>query len=493
MSTIVCDCVNIKRNLSMLTDFYQLTMGNGYLKKGMKDRIAYFDMFFRKIPDDGGYVIIAGLEQFIEYINTLSFTEEDISFLRERGIFSEDFLAYLREFKFQCDIWAIPEGTVVFPNEPIITVRGPIPQGQLIETMLLLTINHQSLIATKASRVVRASKGRNVLEFGSRRAQGYDGALLGARAAYIGGCFGTACTMVEELYGIPSLGTMAHSWIQSFHSEYEAFKAYAEVYPTSSVLLVDTYNTLKSGIPNAIRVAKEILEPEGNRLKGIRLDSGDIAYLSKAARKMLDEAGMEDCKITASNSLDEYLISDLLLQGAEIDIFGVGENLITSKSNPVFGGVYKLVAIENENKLESKIKLSENPEKVTNPGFKKLYRFYHKKTNKAVGDLLTLRDEVVDESKPYILFHPVHTWKKTVLTDYYVKELQVKIFDKGQCVYSCPSIQEIREYCKGQVETLWEESLRLKNPHKYYVDLSEELWTLKYDLINKYSNEESNP
>ncbi|WP_346870255.1 nicotinate phosphoribosyltransferase [Clostridium sp. UBA5119] len=493
MNTRVDGCVNIKRNLSMLTDFYQLTMGNGYLKKGMKDRIAYFDMFFRKIPDNGGYVIIAGLEQFIEYINTLSFTEEDISFLRERGIFSEGFLEYLRDFKFQCDIWAIPEGTVVFPNEPIITVRGPIPQGQLIETMLLLTINHQSLIATKASRVVRASQGRNVLEFGSRRAQGYDGALLGARAAYIGGCFGTACTMVEELYGIPSLGTMAHSWVQSFHSEYEAFKAYAEVYPTSSVLLVDTYNTLKSGIPNAIRVAKEILEPKGNRLKGIRLDSGDIAYLSKAARKMLDEAGMEDCKITASNSLDEYLISDLLLQGAEIDIFGVGENLITSKSNPVFGGVYKLVAIESENKLESKIKLSENPEKVTNPGFKKLYRFYHKKTNKAVGDLLTLRDEVVDESKPYILFHPVHTWKKTILTDYYVKELQVKVFDKGQCVYSCPSIQKIREYCKGQVETLWEESLRLKNPHNYYVDLSEELWTLKYDLINKYSNEESHP
>ncbi|GAA0766880.1 nicotinate phosphoribosyltransferase [Clostridium subterminale] len=475
----------------MLTDFYQLTMGNGYLKKGMRDRIAYFDMFFRKIPDDGGYAITAGLEQLIEYINNLSFSEDDIKFLREREIFSEDFLEYLRDFKFQCDIWAIPEGTVVFPNEPIITVRGPLPQAQLIETMLLLTINHQSLIATKASRVVRASQGRGVLEFGSRRAQGYDGALLGARAAYIGGCFGTACTMVEELYGIPSVGTMAHSWIQSFHNEYEAFKAYAEVYPTSSILLVDTYNTLKSGVPNAIRVTKEILEPKGNRLKGIRLDSGDIAYLSKAARKMLDEAGMKDCKITASNSLDEYLISDLLLQGAEIDIFGVGENLITSKSNPVFGGVYKLVAIENGNKLESKIKLSENPEKVTNPGFKKLYRFYHKATNKAVGDLLTLRDEVLDESKPYILFDPVHTWKKTVLTDYYVKELQVKIFDKGECVYLSPSIKEIREYCKGQVETLWEESLRLKNPHNYYVDLSEKLWTLKYDLINKYSNEEN--
>jgi nicotinate phosphoribosyltransferase len=492
MNITVDDSVNIKRNLSMLTDFYQLTMGNGYLEKGMKDRIAYFDMFFRRIPDDGGYVIIAGLEQLIEYINNLSFAEEDINFLRKRQIFSEDFLEYLRNFKFQCDIWAIPEGTVVFPNEPIITVRGPLPQAQLIETMLLLTINHQSLIATKASRIVRVSQGRSVLEFGSRRAQGYDGALLGARATYIGGCFGTACTMVEEIYGIPSVGTMAHSWIQSFDSEYEAFKAYAEVYPNSSVFLVDTYNTLKSGVPNAIRIAKEILEPKGNRLKGIRLDSGDIAYLSKFARRMLDEAGMVDCKITASNSLDEYLIKDLLLQGAEIDIFGVGENLITSKSSPVFGGVYKLVAIESDDKLNSKIKLSENPEKVTNPGFKKLYRFYDKESNKAVGDVLTLRDEEIDESKPYILFDPVHTWKKTILTDYYVKELQVKIFDKGECIYSSPNIKKIKEYCKEQLQTLWEESLRLKNPHNYYVDLSEKLWTLKYDLINKYSNEGNN-
>jgi nicotinate phosphoribosyltransferase len=492
MNITVDDSVNIKRNLSMLTDFYQLTMGNGYLEKGMKDRIAYFDMFFRRIPDDGGYVIIAGLEQLIEYINNLSFAEEDINFLRKRQIFSEDFLEYLRNFKFQCDIWAIPEGTVVFPNEPIITVRGPLPQAQLIETMLLLTINHQSLIATKASRIVRVSQGRSVLEFGSRRAQGYDGALLGARATYIGGCFGTACTMVEEIYGIPSVGTMAHSWIQSFDSEYEAFKAYADIYPNSSVFLVDTYNTLKSGVPNAIRIAKEILEPKGNRLKGIRLDSGDIAYLSKFARRMLDEAGMVDCKITASNSLDEYLIKDLLLQGAEIDIFGVGENLITSKSSPVFGGVYKLVAIESDDKLNSKIKLSENPEKVTNPGFKKLYRFYDKESNKAVGDVLTLRDEEIDESKPYILFDPVHTWKKTILTDYYVKELQVKIFDKGECIYSSPSIKKIKEYCEEQLQTLWEESLRLKNPHNYYVDLSEKLWTLKYDLINKYSNEGNN-
>lgn len=489
MSTTIEDSINIKRNLSMLTDFYQLTMANGYLKKDMKDRIAYFDMFFRRIPDDGGYVVIAGLEQLIEYINNLSFSQEDINFLRERRIFSEDFLEYLRNFKFQCDIRAIPEGTVVFPNEPIVTVRGPLPQAQLIETMLLLTINHQSLIATKASRIVRVSQGREVLEFGSRRAQGYDGALLGARAAYIGGCVGTACTMVEQIYGIPSVGTMAHSWIQSFDNEYEAFKAYAEVYPTSSVLLVDTYNTIKSGVPNAIKVAKEILEPKGNRLKGIRLDSGDIAYLSKCARRMLDEAGMKDCKITASNSLDEYLIKDLLLQGAEIDIFGVGENLITSKSSPVFGGVYKLVAIENGHKLNSKIKLSENPEKVTNPGFKKPYRFYDKKTNKAVGDLLALSNEEIDESKPYILFDPIHTWKKTVLTDYYVKELQVKVFEKGQCVYSSPSIKEIRDHCKKELETLWEESLRLKNPHNYYVDLSEKLWTLKYDLINKYSNE----
>lgn len=489
MSTTLENSINIKRNLSMLTDFYQLTMGNGYLKKGMRDRVAYFDMFFRRIPDDGGYVVIAGLEQLIEYINNLRFSEEDIEFLRKRGIFPEEFLRYLKDFKFQCDIWAIPEGTVVFPNEPIITVRGPLPQAQLIETMLLLTINHQSLIATKASRIVRVAKGREVLEFGSRRAQGYDGALLGARAAYIGGCVGTACTMVEEVYGIPSVGTMAHSWIQSFDNEYEAFKAYAEVYPTSSVLLVDTYNTLKSGVPNAIRVAKEILEPNGNRLKGIRLDSGDIAYLSKCARRMLDEAGMKDCKITASNSLDEYLIKDLLLQGAEIDTFGVGENLITSKSNPVFGGVYKLVAIENNNRLDSKIKLSENPEKVTNPGFKKLYRFYDKKTNKAVGDLLTLNDEEIDESNPYILFDPVHTWKKTILTDYYVKELQVKIFERGQCIYSSPNIKEIRNHCKKELENLWEESLRLKNPHNYYVDLSEKLWTLKYDLINKYSNE----
>lgn len=481
--------MNIKRNLSLLTDFYQLTMGNGYLNSGMKDTIAHFDMFFRKIPDRGGYVVVAGLEQMVEYLKGLSFSKEDIGFLREKGVFSEDFLDYLKNFKFACDVWAVPEGTVMFPNEPVVTVRGPIMQAQLIETMVLLTLNHQSLIATKASRITRSAKDRSVLEFGSRRAQGYDGAMLGARAAYIGGCTGTACTIVEREYGIPALGTMAHSWVQSFDSEYEAFTRYAASYPTSSVFLVDTYNTLKSGVPNAIKVAKEVLEPKGERLKGIRLDSGDLAYLSKEARKMLDAAGMEDCKIVASNSLDEYLIRDLLIQGAEIDTFGVGENLITSKTAPVFGGVYKLVAIETGEGSIPKIKLSENPEKVTNPGSKKLYRFYDKDTGKAKADLLTLEGEVIDTTKPYTLFDPVHTWKKMTLENFEVKELQVKVFDKGKCVYEKPALEEIKAYCKEQQETLWDEVLRLENPHMYYVDLSQDLWKLKYDLINKYRNE----
>ncbi len=483
---------DIKRNLSMLTDFYQLTMGNGYLKTGMKNTIGYFDMFFRRIPDNGGFVIVSGLEQLIDYINNLKFTEDDMKYLEIKGIFSKEFLDYLRSFKFECDIWAIPEGTVVFPNEPIITVRGSLPQAQLIETMLLLTINHQSLISTKANRIVRSAQGRGILEFGSRRAHGYDGAILGARASYISGCVGTACTIVEELFGIPAVGTMAHSWIQSFDTEYESFKAYAETYPSSCVLLVDTYNTLKSGVPNAIKVAKEILEPMGKRLKGIRLDSGDIAYLSKITRKMLDEAGMEDCKITASSSLDEYIIRDLLQQGAQIDTFGVGENLITSKSTPVFGGVYKLVAIDEDNNIKPRIKISENFEKVTNPGYKKVYRFYDNKTNKAMADVLTLSDEVIDESKPYVLFDPIHTWKKTVLKDYHIKELQVKIFDKGNCIYKSPNIEEIKQYCKEQVNTLWDEVLRFENPHQYYVDLSQNLWMLKHDLINKYSNETLN-
>lgn len=480
--------LNIKRNLSLLTDLYQLTMGCGYLKHGKKDTIAYFDMFFRKVPDKGGFVIFAGLEQLIEYLKNLSFSEEDIEFLREKGIFSEEFLEYLRNFRFECDVWAIPEGTPVFPYEPLITVKGPLPQAQLIETMLLLTVNHQSLIATKASRIVRAARGRDVMEFGSRRAQGYDGAILGARAAYIGGCIGSACTIVEKEFGIPSIGTMAHSWIQSFDTEFEAFKAYAETYPDSCVLLVDTYNVIKSGMVNAIRVAKEVLEPMGMRLKGIRLDSGDIAYLSKKCRDMLDKEGMTDCKIVASNSLDEYIIKDLIFQDAKIDLFGVGENLITSKSAPVFGGVYKVVAVEKEGEIVSKIKLSENVEKVTNPGFKKLYRFYDKDTNKALGDVIALSHEEINKEE-YTLFDPVYTWKKTKISNFNVKELQVPIFKNGECIYKQPSVQEIKEYTKNQIETLWDEVLRLENPHKYYVDLSQELWNLKNELVNKYNGD----
>lgn len=480
--------LNIKRNLSLLTDLYQLTMGCGYLKHGKKDTIAYFDMFFRKVPDKGGFVIFAGLGQLIEYLKNLSFSEEDVEFLREKGIFSEEFLEYLRNFKFECDVWAIPEGTPVFPYEPLVTVRGPLPQAQLIETMLLLTVNHQSLIATKASRIVRAARGRDVMEFGSRRAQGYDGAILGARAAYIGGCIGSACTIVEKEFGIPSIGTMAHSWIQSFDTEFEAFKAYAETYPDSCVLLVDTYNVIKSGMVNAIRVAKEVLEPMGMRLKGIRLDSGDIAYLSKKCRDMLDKEGMSDCKIVASNSLDEYIIKDLIFQDAKIDLFGVGENLITSKSAPVFGGVYKVVAVEKDGEVVSKIKLSENVEKVTNPGYKKLYRFYDKDTNKALGDVIALSHEEISK-EAYTLFDPVYTWKKTKISNYYIRELQVPIFKNGECIYDEPSVQEIRDYTKNQIETLWDEVLRLENPHKYYVDLSQELWNLKNELVNKYNGD----
>lgn len=471
------------RNLSMLADFYQLTMGNGYLESGMKDTIAYFDMFFRKIPDGGGFAIMAGLEQLIEYLQNLSFSEENIRFLRSKKMFSEEFLDYLRNFKFECDVWAIPEGTPVFPHEPLVTVRGPIMQCQLIETMVLLNINHQTLIATKANRIVRAAEGRNVMEFGSRRAQGYDAAILGARAAYIGGCSGTACTIAEELYGVPALGTMAHSWVQSFENEYDAFKAYAETYPQASVLLVDTYNVLRSGVPNAIKVAKEVLEPMGERLKGIRIDSGDLTYLSQKSREMLDAAGLEDCQIVVSSGLDEYLIRDIISQGAQVDQFGVGENLITAQSAPVFGGVYKLTAIEKDGEVIPKIKISENPEKITTPDFKRVYRFYDKETDLARGDLLCLRDEEINTDEDYVLFHPVHTWKKTTVSDYYVKELQVKIFEKGELVYDIPIIEEIREKVRNEVRTLWKEMLRFEFPQKYYVDLSKKLWTKKMKML----------
>ena len=477
----------MKRNLTMLADFYEFTMANGYLENGMGDTIAYFDMFYRKVPDGGGYAILAGVEQLVEYLSDLSFTEEDVEYLRSKGCFCEAFLDYLANFKFSCDVWCIAEGTPVFPGEPIVTVRGPVIQAQLIETMLLLTINHQSLIATKTNRMVRAAKGRAVMEFGSRRAQGADGAILGARAAYIAGASATACAIVDREYGVPAIGTMAHSWVQMFPDEYSAFSAYAKIYPSNCTLLVDTYNVLKSGIPNAIKVAKELLEPAGHRLKGIRIDSGDIAYLSKKARAMLDEAGMEDCSIVASNSLDEYLIRDLLNQGACIDSFGIGERLITSKSTPVFGGVYKLTAIEDaQGNIIPKIKISENVEKITTPHFKQVWRLIDNTENKYVADVLTLRDEEIDPSQPYTIFDPTHTWKKKTLTDFRVVKLQEPIFENGVCVYKKKSIEEIRAHCAETVGMLWSEILRFENPHPYYVDLSQKLWELKIDMLQQH-------
>lgn len=476
------------RNLTMLMDYYQLTMSNGYLSHGYKDTVVYFDMFFRKIPDKGGFAIACGLEAVVKYIENLKFHEDDIEFLTSKKIFSEDFLDYLRNFKFTCDVWAVPEGTVIFPNEPIITVRGPILEAQLIETMVLLTINHQSLIATKTNRIVRAAQGRNIMEFGSRRAQGYDGAIYGARAAYIAGAIGSSNVYTDKEMGIPAIGTMAHSWVQLFGDEYEAFKAYAETYPDNCTLLVDTYNVLRSGIPNAIKVSKEVLEPLGKRLKGIRLDSGDMAYLSKECRKILDEEGLLDCKIVASNSLDEFIIKDLISQGAYIDTFGVGERLITSKSEPVFGGVYKLVAVEEKGEIAPRIKLSENVEKVTNPHYKGLWRLYEGESGKAIADILTIHDEIIDETKPYVLFDPVFTWKKKVVENFRAKKLQVKVFEKGQLLYNLPNIEEIKDHCREEVNSLWDELKRFEYPHKYYVDLSEKLWKIKMDLIEQYKD-----
>jgi len=474
-------------NLTLLTDFYELTMANGYFEHGLQDEIAYFDMFFRKVPDDGGFAIMAGLQQLIDYIENLKFSEEDIAFLRSKKIFNEDFLQYLKNFDFACDIWSIPEGMPIFPHEPILTVRGPVIQAQFIETMVLLSINHQSLIATKANRIVRAAEGRAEMEFGSRRAQGYDGAVYGARAAYIAGCCGTACTLSERMEGIPALGTMAHSWVQLFDSEYEAFKAYAKTYPDACVLLVDTYNVLKSGIPNAIRVFQEVLVPMGHRPKGIRIDSGDIAYLSKRARKMLDDAGFTDCTITASNSLDEYIIRDTLLQGAKIDSFGVGERLITSKSEPVFGGVYKLAAIERDGAIIPKIKISENTEKITNPGFKEVYRLFSNESGEAVADVITLFGEEIDDTKPYEIFDPEHTWKRKTLTNFTAQKITTKIYEKGKLVYHCPDVHEIKKRCTYEIGRLWDEVKRFEFPHKYYVDLSPALWDMKQELLKQHS------
>ena len=475
---------NEKLNLTMLCDFYELTMGYGYFEKGYKDRITYFDLFFRRCPDGGGFAIAAGLQQIIQYIQDLHFSPEDIEYLRGRKLFSEEFLQYLANFKFTGDIWAVPEGTPIFPKEPIITVRAPAIEAQLIETFLLLCINHQSLIATKANRVVRAAQGRTVLEFGSRRAQGSDAAILGARAAYIGGCHGTACTISDQLYGVHAGGTMAHAWVQMFDTEYEAFKTYCEIYPENATLLVDTYNTLKSGVPNAIRVFNEVLKPKGITKCGIRLDSGDMAYLTQKARQMLDEAGWTECKISVSNSLDEYIIQDLLRQGAKIDMFGVGERLITARSEPVFGGVYKLAAVENDDgTITPKIKISENIGKITNPHFKKLYRFYGNDTGKAIADYLCIYDETVDDSCDMEIFDPEATWKTKTVYNFTAKELQVPIFQNGKLVYECPSLQEIRAYCMEQVDTLWDEVKRFDNPHTYYVDLSQKLWDIKYNLL----------
>ena len=473
-----------KLNMTMLCDFYELTMGNGYFQTGYKDRIVYFDVFFRKVPDGGGYAITAGLEQLIDYIENLHFTDADIAYLRGRGIFCEEFLAYLRDFRFTGDIYAIPEGTPVFPKEPLVVVRAPAIEAQLIETFTLLTINHQSLIATKANRINRAARGRTVLEFGSRRAQGADAAIVGARAAFIGGVAGTACTLSDEMYGVPAGGTMAHAWVQMFDTEYDAFKAYCEIYPTNATLLVDTYDTLKSGVPNAIRAFNEVLKPLGITKCGIRLDSGDMAYLSRQARKMLDDAGWTDCKISVSNSLDEYLIQDLLLQGAQIDLFGVGERMITAKSEPVFGGVYKLTAVEDEaGNVIPKIKVSENVEKITVPHFKKVYRFYGRDTGKAIADYMTVYDEQVDDGKDLELFDPNATWKTKTVYNFSARELQVPVFLGGKCVYSRPTLEQIREYCRREVDTLWDEVKRFDYPHKYYVDFSQKLWQIQQDLL----------
>lgn len=472
--------------MTMLTDFYEITMSNGYFEHGMKDKIACFDMFFRKVPDNGGYAIIMGIEQLIDYIENLKFSDADIEYLRGRNIFSEEFLKYLKNFKFTSDVWAIEEGTPIFPHEPIVKVIGPAIEVQFVETMVLLTINHQSLIGTKTNRIVRAAKGRPVMEFGSRRAQGASGAIDGARAAYIAGCSGTACTISDVLYKTPALGTMAHSWIQMFPTEYDAFKAYAETYPDNCVLLIDTYNVLKSGLPNAIKVFKEFLIPNGYLGGGVRIDSGDITYLTKKVRERLDVEGLQNIKIVVSNSLDEYIIRDLLTQGAEIDSFGVGERLITSKSEPVFGGVYKLASVF-ENGIEiPKIKLSENVEKITTPCSKRVVRFYSKESDKAIADVLMLADEPLPDGSDYEIFDPQHTWKRKTVTNYYVKDLLVPIFKGGKCVYTSPDINSLREYCKKQVDTLWDEVKRFENPHDYYVDLSPKLWEIKNRLLNEH-------
>jgi nicotinate phosphoribosyltransferase len=473
-----------KRNLTMLTDFYELTMGNAYLENGVGEQEVVFDLFYRKNPEGGGFAIACGLQSVIDYLCDLKFTEEDIDYLKSKGCFNEKFFDYLRNFKFSCDVWAMPEGTPVFPGEPIITVKGPAIQAQFIETMLLVIVNHQSLIATKANRIVRAAEGRPVMEFGSRRAHGADAAILGARSAYIAGCAGTACTISDEAFGIPALGTMAHSWVQLFDDEYEAFKNYARLYPDNCTLLVDTYDVLKSGVPNAIKVFDEFKPTK----KGIRIDSGDVTYLTTRARKMLDDAGHPDCKIVISNSLDEYLIRDMLLQGACIDSFGVGERLITSKAEPVFGGVYKLVAVYDEEGNEHpRIKISENPEKVTNPGRKCIFRLFDKK-GQAFADVIALADEPEPTSGDYTVVNPAAAkLKKHLDSEFTVQRLRVQVFDRGKLIYKSPSIEEIRAYCLDYINNrMWDEVKRFENPHGYYVDYSEKLYELKMRMLEEH-------
>lgn len=474
-----------ERKLTLLMDFYELTMSYGYFNDHKHEEIAVFDVFYRSIPDQGGYAILAGLETVCEYVENLTFTASEIAYLESKKIFSKEFLDYLKTFKFTADIYAMREGTPVFPHEPLLVVKGKLIECQLLETAILLAINHQTLIATKARRIVNAAQGRAVMEFGARRAHGYDASIYGARAAYIAGAVGTSNTFADYVYGIPALGTMAHSYVQSYDTEYEAFLSYAKSFPNSTTLLVDTYDTLRQGIPNAIKVHNEYLKPNGYYLKGIRLDSGDLTYLTKKAREMLDEAGLTETKIIVSNALDEYLIKELIHQGAKIDTFGVGERLVTARSEAVFGGVFKLAAIEQEGVLVPKIKVSENVQKTTIPGFKQVYRFFDEK-NKAIADVITLHDEVIDESKPYELFDPNFTWKRKTITNFKAVPLLIPIYKNGKRVYDLPKIDEIRQYCKSQIDTLWDEVLRLERPHQYYVDLSLKLWVLKDNLIHKH-------
>lgn len=475
------------RNLSILTDFYELTMANGFFESGHKDTIGVFDAFFRKVPDGGSFAISCGLEQAIDYMENLSFTENDIEYLRSKNIFSEAFLGYLRDFKFCCDVWAVEEGTPIFPKEPFMVVEGPMIQAQLLETALLILMDHPTLIATKANRIVRSAMGRPVQEFGARRAQGVDAANYGSRAAYIGGCVSSSNTMMERDMGIPASGTMAHSWVQSFDSEYEAFETYAKIYPDNTVLLVDTYNVIKSGIPNAIKVFDNVLAPMGKRPLGVRIDSGDIAYLSKRARAMLDAAGYKDCKIVASNALDEYIIRDLLINDAQLDSFGVGEKLITSRTSPVLGGVYKLVAVKKDGQYIPKIKISESFEKITIPYRKQIWRIYSKETGKALADYLTIYDEDPSKLEEITIFSPLEPWKKQTLTDIYFKPLLIPIFRKGEKVYDSPSLRDIRDFAMRQLDTLWDELKRLEYPHKYYVDLSQKLWDAQRRLLENNS------